>query len=147
VSAAQRSLTAHQVWSIVSFDREVRCQPNWMLSAELLRAGSGVTGIAIAAVAASRLPASKTNSVRRVIFSAIPGAQITILSLVALVAKNVHWSCSLDDAPRQSTGLHRWGMQPDLRGPEPVAIKTKLAFDGLRMIKSLIGIPALLGDT
>jgi hypothetical protein len=38
-------------------------------------------------------------------------------------------------------------MQPDLRGPEPVAIKTKLAFDGLRMVKSLIGIPALLRDT
>jgi hypothetical protein len=28
-----------------------------------------------------------------------------------------------------------------------IAIKTKLAFDGLRMIKSLIGIPALLRDT
>jgi hypothetical protein len=62
-----------------------------MLSTELLRVGSGVTGIAIAAVVASRLPASRIPSVRRVIFSAIPGAQITILSLVASIAKNVHW--------------------------------------------------------
>jgi hypothetical protein len=63
-----------------------------MLSVEPSRAGSGLTGIAIAAVAATRVPASKTKSVRRVIFSAIPGARITILGLVVLIAKNVHWS-------------------------------------------------------
>ena len=39
-----------------------------------------------------------------------------------------------------------YNLPPEARN-RPVDIKTKLAFDGLRMIKSLIGIPALLGDT
>src|ERR1700736_6790704 len=55
-SGEQRSLTAHQVWSTYPFDREVCCQPAWMVLVGLSREGSGVTGIAIAAVAASRLP-------------------------------------------------------------------------------------------
>jgi hypothetical protein len=53
-------------------------------------------------------------------------AQITILSLVAFIAKNVHRSWSLDDAPRQTADLHRREMRNRL-----IAIKTKLAFDGL----------------
>jgi hypothetical protein len=59
------------------------------------------------------------------------------MGLVALIAKNVHWLWSPDDALRQSAASRN----------RLIAIKTKLAFDGLRMIKSLIGMPALLGDT
>jgi hypothetical protein len=122
-----------------------------MLSASLYLPRLAATGLASTAVAASSPPASKIPSVRRFIFSAIPGAQITILSLVALITKNVHCSWSL--MMHRNRRLAPLGTQPGLRGsrerrvPEPVAIKTKLAFDGLRMIKSLIGIPALLGDT
>src|SRR6266702_248757 len=68
-----------------SFDREVRLQLNWMLSVELSRAESGVTGIASAAVAATNVPASTTANVRRFIF-AILGAQLLILTLVASIA-------------------------------------------------------------
>jgi hypothetical protein len=52
-------------------------------------------------------------------FFAIPGLQITIQSLVALIAKNVHWSgCSM---------THRVIRSPGIAGER----KTMLAFDGL----------------
>jgi hypothetical protein len=52
-------------------------------------------------------------------FFAISGLQITIQSLVVLIAKNVHWS------GRPMT--HRVIRSPDIAGER----KTRLAFDGL----------------
>ena len=145
-------MTAHQVSATSPFDREVWDQPAWRVLVELSRAGSGVTGIAIAAVAASRLPASRIPNVRRIIFSAIPEAQITILNLVASITKNVHWSgCAMTHRVNRRLappGDATWPTRPWLpQEPASIAIKTMLAFDGRRMIKSLIGMPALLGDT